>query len=289
MGSPAAHAAAAVAVDPGMEAEPDRCGDNGSGSDDAGGGHMSTPPFVTVTADPAWAYDDGLTMSATKRGAASNYPTMSVQQICDLYTPSSLTGGGKLFHGTLAGHPLAMDGFLCLWATKDVLLEGIAQRVALEWGYTPKQIVPWVKGRIELARPRDGCHDLPDPRLILQTGLGRIFRNVVEYLIICTRGKYTKLVKSKSENGLILVEEDQVILAPRSQHSTKPEAAYAAIERVCPGPYLELFARKTRPGWTVWGNEVAGNGQAFERAEEPRLPIAEPALAVHEHPAIEWP
>jgi hypothetical protein len=35
-----------------------------------------------------------------------------------------------------------------------------------------------------------------------------------------------------------------------------PEKAYAVIERVSPGPRVEMFARTQRPGWAVWGNEV---------------------------------
>jgi N6-adenosine-specific RNA methylase IME4 len=41
-----------------------------------------------------------------------------------------------------------------------------------------------------------------------------------------------------------------------ARHSEKPEEAFALIEAVSPGPRLELFARRARPGWTVWGNEV---------------------------------
>ncbi len=44
--------------------------------------------------------------------------------------------------------------------------------------------------------------------------------------------------------------------APVQGHSVKPEEQYAIIERCSPGPYLELFARRRRPGWSVWGNEV---------------------------------
>jgi hypothetical protein len=40
----------------------------------------------------------------------------------------------------------------------------------------------------------------------------------------------------------------------------KPEQ-YAIIERCSPGPYLELFARRRRPGWQVWGNEVDSDVQ----------------------------
>jgi hypothetical protein len=31
---------------------------------------------------------------------------------------------------------------------------------------------------------------------------------------------------------------------------------YRRIERLYPGPYLELFARKPRDGWTTWGDEL---------------------------------
>jgi hypothetical protein len=48
-----------------------------------------------------------------------------------------------------------------------------------------------------------------------------------------------------------------VIRARRREHSRKPEASYALIERMFPDlPKLELFARQTRPGWEGWGNET---------------------------------
>jgi len=43
---------------------------------------------------------------------------------------------------------------------------------------------------------------------------------------------------------------------PRGKHSQKPEGFQDMIEKVSPGPYVELFARRKRPGWDVWGNEV---------------------------------
>jgi N6-adenosine-specific RNA methylase IME4 len=47
-----------------------------------------------------------------------------------------------------------------------------------------------------------------------------------------------------------------VIMAPIGAHSEKPDEAYRLMERLFPGPCLELFARKPREGWTTWGNEV---------------------------------
>ena len=49
----------------------------------------------------------------------------------------------------------------------------------------------------------------------------------------------------------------QLILAPRREHSRKPDEAYERIEALVPGPYLELFARAPREGWQPWGYEVA--------------------------------
>jgi N6-adenosine-specific RNA methylase IME4 len=42
----------------------------------------------------------------------------------------------------------------------------------------------------------------------------------------------------------------------RLKHSQTPELFRQLIIQVSPGPYLELFARRDVPGWTVWGNEV---------------------------------
>ena len=45
-------------------------------------------------------------------------------------------------------------------------------------------------------------------------------------------------------------------IAPVAEHCEKPEEVYRRIERLYPGPRLELFARRPRAGWTVWGNEI---------------------------------
>jgi hypothetical protein len=48
---------------------------------------------------------------------------------------------------------------------------------------------------------------------------------------------------------------------PRTPHSVKPDSFYALIEECSPGPYLELFSRRRRTGWSVWGNEVESDVQ----------------------------
>lgn len=54
----------------------------------------------------------------------------------------------------------------------------------------------------------------------------------------------------------------QLIVAPVAEHSRKPDEAYDRIERLVEGPYLELYARRPRAGWTSWGNELAFTGEA---------------------------
>lgn len=48
----------------------------------------------------------------------------------------------------------------------------------------------------------------------------------------------------------------RLIVAPVREHSRKPDEFFERTERLLDGPYLELFSREDRPGWTTWGNEV---------------------------------
>jgi hypothetical protein len=61
----------------------------------------------------------------------------------------------------------------------------------------------------------------------------------------------------------------QVIMAPVMEHSVKPDEVHARIERLLAGPYLELFARAERPGWTTWGNEIPPPQIADDEDDEP--------------------
>lgn len=226
--------------------------------------------YTTVLADPGWRYDDNLTMSDVKRGATSRYTTMSTDAICALAERHAASL-------TIAGHAIADDVFLWLWVTNPFILNGDGVRVCRAWGFEPKQLVPWVKGRIDCdaevmnddaectcGGQDDGLHGkscatrtlIRRPRLVCRTGLGHYTRGVTEHLILATRGRPKRLVRSHGEDGLIVAPEEAFILEPPTAHSRKPEAQYAKIERVCPGPYLELFATRRRDGWTSWGDQL---------------------------------
>ena len=84
-------------------------------------------------------------------------------------------------------------------------------------------------------------------------GIGQYLRGQHEICLLGVRGK-TMLPPVRNVPS--------VVHAKRGEHSAKPDAAYSAIERVSPGtPRLEIFARRPRAGWTVWGNESVGVGE----------------------------
>lgn len=126
----------------------------------------------------------------------------------------------------------APDAVLGLWVPDTHLELGFA--VATAWGFTFRHLYPWTK-------VKDGK---------LQIGLGNLMRKCHEVALICTRGRPAIL-----DRGV-----PSACIAPRTRHSAKPPHLQGALERLCAGPRLELFARAPRPGWTCWGMEFDGGG-----------------------------
>jgi len=126
----------------------------------------------------------------------------------------------------------ADDCALLLWCTGPHLAIGTHLAVIEAWGFRPSTIgFTWVKTN------RDGSP---------ATGLGYYTRSNAEVCLIAIKGKPLRLA----------ADVHQVIIAPVGEHSAKPDETYRRIERLFGGPYLELFARRPRDGWTTWGNEV---------------------------------
>jgi N6-adenosine-specific RNA methylase IME4 len=78
------------------------------------------------------------------------------------------------------------------------------------------------------------------------TGMGHWTRANPEDCMLSTRGHPTRVAK----------DVRRLIIAPRREHSRKPEEIYDRIERLVDGPYCELFARQHRPRWASWGNQT---------------------------------
>jgi N6-adenosine-specific RNA methylase IME4 len=119
----------------------------------------------------------------------------------------------------------ADDAHLWLWITNSNFFEAI--RVIESWGFSYRSCLTWIKyGRT--------------------AGLGQYLRNQTEHLLLGVRGKAPIQFRSQGT----------WFVAPRQEHSHKPEEQYAIIERCSLSPRVELFARRKRPGWHSWGNEV---------------------------------
>ena len=77
-------------------------------------------------------------------------------------------------------------------------------------------------------------------------GMGNYWRITHEILLTAAKGGVT--FSDHSQRSW-----EQYV---RGKHSRKPHAVAEKIEHTSPGPYIELFARQTRPNWTVWGDEI---------------------------------
>jgi len=123
----------------------------------------------------------------------------------------------------------APDGaHLWLWTTNAFVEE--AYQVVRVWGFSPLTLITW-------------CKNGP--------GVGHYLRNNTEHCILASRGR--PLVPKEKPLSTWYIW-------PRGPHSQKPDAFYDLVEVVSPPPYLELFARRVRLGWSGWGDEWYSEG-----------------------------
>lgn len=173
--------------------------------------------FRTILADPPWQFQNRTGKMAPEHKRLSRYGTMQLDDILSLPV------------GALAADP----AHLYLWVPNALLPEGL--RVMEAWGFHYKSNVVWHKIR------KDGG---PDGR-----GVGFYFRNVTELLLFGIRGKNARTLAPGRRQVNFLATQ-------KREHSRKPDEMYDIIEACSPGPFLELFARGARPGWSVWGNQA---------------------------------
>lgn len=117
------------------------------------------------------------------------------------------------------------NAHLYLWTINKYISQ--AYEIARFWGFQPSTMLVWCK----------------NPHGI---GLGGTYVLITEYVLFCRRG--TLAAKKRIDRNWWNWK--------RGAHSEKPSEFQDIVESVSPGPYLEMFARKQRPGWSVWGNEV---------------------------------
>ena len=173
--------------------------------------------FGTVLADPPWQFQNRTGKMAPEHRRLSRYPTMTLDEICDLPVGAIADARSHLY----------------LWVPNALLPEGL--KVMEHWGFTYKSNLIWYKIR------KDGG---PDRR-----GVGFYFRNVTEILLFGVRGKDVRTLDPGRS-------QENIIATQKREHSRKPDEQYDLIEACSWGPRLEMFARGPRKGWTVWGNQA---------------------------------
>jgi N6-adenosine-specific RNA methylase IME4 len=181
--------------------------------------------FDVLVVDPPWAYgaDTGRTRTAERHYRTIGNAGREINR---------RTGEGV--QAIVDSAPIrewaAPNAHLYLWTTNPKL--PFAFVVMEAWGFVYKTTITWVK--ITDA----GVH---------RGGMGWFFRGATEHVLFGVRGHRPIPASLRQPN---------VILAKRGEHSEKPDEFYSLVESVSPGSRIDVFARKQRPGWTVWGDEV---------------------------------
>jgi N6-adenosine-specific RNA methylase IME4 len=187
--------------------------------------------FKAIMADPPWHFRARTALQTRNfqcaRDAEKHYPTMGLDDI-----------------KALPVRELAdKDAHLFIWTTGPCLRQTF--EVMEAWGFRYSAVAfTWVKLKRSFNAMQ--LRVLPTLESDLHVGLGLTTRKNAEFCLLGRRGNARRNAKDVRE----------IILSPVREHSRKPDEARIRIERYCDGPYLELFARSPRPGWSAWGNET---------------------------------
>jgi len=172
--------------------------------------------FSTILADPPWKFDNKTGKIAPEHKRLFRYQTMTNEDIINFPIQDLVDDKAHLY----------------LWVPNALVSLGLD--VMKAWGFTYKTNLIWYKVR------KDGG---PDRR-----GVGFYYRNVTEMILFGVKGRMRTLQPGRSMPN--------IIISQKREHSRKPDELYPIIEACSPDPYLELFNRVPRDGWTCWGDEV---------------------------------
>lgn len=199
--------------------------------------------FNILTVDPPWRCNSRANHKTRFRGGAyGHYPLMATKDICSLPVANIVAENAILF----------------LWATFPMITDAL--EVVQAWGFQYCTIgFLWAKlnpGRAAYPRMKL-VQELYSRGLIgfldwlRFYGVGYYAASNCEPCLLARKGSALKPTSKVSS----------LILAPRGLHSSKPEIAQDRIEIMYPLDsynHLELFGRRSRPGWTCLGNDIDG-------------------------------
>lgn len=183
--------------------------------------------FATIVADPPWDVKAGR--------AFGDYKVVDGKQV---WAAADTVNSRRLSYPTMTvadiaklDVPAADDAHLYLWTINRYVDD--AFDVARAWGFRYSTLLTWAKN------PKG-------------SGLGGCYGISTEFILFCRRGK----LAATADVNTTWFNWKRPYKNGHPQHSAKPPEFYDMVERVSPGPYLEMFARTKRPGWQSWGNEV---------------------------------
>lgn len=180
---------------------------------------LSDGNFKTILADPPWRYNNRTGKASPEHKRLNRYDTMSMDELIEM----------RSFIDSIS----ASECHLWLWCTWPMIKQGL--EVIEAWGFQYKTGIPWIK----IAKNGD-----PDGR-----SMGFYGRVVTEILLFGVRSD--GIFRTKPPHN-----KKNIIIAPKRDHSRKPHEQYELIESQSYEPYIELFARDNRIGWTSWGAQA---------------------------------
>lgn len=191
-------------------------------------------PYRTIVVDPPWPQKGGGSLPRYGRrtvslGGVSGFTDAGGRSLDLPYRTMLLSGIVAL------EVPAAADAHLYLWTTSGFLADAFT--VLRAWGFTYSTTLVWAKAPIG-------------------HGLGGAYGIATEFVLFARRGSLPALSKVGRNWFTWKRPYDE---RGKPQHSAKPEEFYAMVEQVSPGPYLDMFARRPRLGWDVWGDEAPGS------------------------------
>lgn len=188
--------------------------------------------YATIVADPPWPQKGGGSLPRVGQRAV---PLGGVSGFVDAGGPSLPLPYETMTVADIAAMcvPAAPDAHLYLWTTSGFLPS--AFEVMAAWGFRYSTTLVWAKAPIG-------------------KGLGGAYGIATEFVLFGRRGNLPAIGPKVGRNWWTWKRPYDERGKPR--HSAKPEEFYAMVEQVSPGPFLEMFARRSRVGWDVWGDEA---------------------------------
>ena len=193
--------------------------------------------FKTIVADPPWKKSTGGVGHASLQ-CSTHYEVQTKHQIV------------VKMQEWMNENQVANEAHLYLWTVNSFTAgkdQGIipALDVCDALGFKPISLIPWVKSNVGSPTPYGMRYtEMCIFAVKYDKGMGK-------------RTRYSGTLEPESvPNGKGLCSSKDYIIAPRREHSRKPEEFYRYVEERSNGPYLELYSRTNRTGWVTVGNEA---------------------------------